>query len=1709
MKKIRGVFQSQFRFPILRMKSGSKVLKGAFLTVLLGLVLNLSAFAQNAKVLPSEPQEFIEEFESRISKFVDKAGQDYLKSFREHWETGKYTKSEQDVFINQTNVMLLKNYVINGEVLGFAKAFELIKSDTAKAQIDADVFFKVNENCIQDLNRTETGRFLNFIIQFVGSGTVVKNATFNWRMSQTNPELKYATKNNPETGKDVHFPYLVFDNTDLIFKSAKDSTRIAGTKGEMNIMNKMFIAEGGRLNWSKLDLDPNDVYADVMKYTLNLNYSNVDIDTVVFHYNSLISVPLKGKYEDSNKGYSDINKANYPYFRSYDGGVVIENFIKNVRYEGGFSLRGVRKIGSAYFKWVDKPEEKVKPPKKEEIDNDVVEDNYEEDFGYKYDESAYYFDDDEIIEDTYGEDDPEEYESDDPTEGSDFESFDMAFLDKDLVLFKAQLTIFRNGEPAMNLRALEFVLDLEKLVSKRTEVAIYLSKEDSITHPSLDVIYDVDSAEITLMKDVKDKKARQAFLSPHHNFYLYYDALKWKQNTDIIELTSIIDKDHQISAIESKDFYKYQRWNQFKGVLAFNPMGAIYRYSTLFPDNPLTPAAICEENGRPDETEKLIMAMPDVEGSGFVTYDRVTGIITPLPKLMDWAKAARGRKDYDAIQIISQVKSGNNAEIDLKTKEIDMKGVAYFPLSDSQFVRVQPNQQRVTIKKDRDLQFDGIVAAGKLNFYGRLSTDTVDGQKLLPGKFTFQYENYKVLVDSLDSLRFILVRGPEANGQFSPLQKALRATTIEGVTGAIYINKPTNKNGLESHPEYPVFDSYTKSFIYWAKEGIHNGVYTKDKLYFSIDPFVLDSLEDFNERALSFEGEFYSSGVFPKIRQKLSVMEDNTLGMSEITPDTGYATYEGAGRFIGEVKLDGSGLSSKGEMQFLHTVANSDSFQMFFDSVKAVTNEFNMPGGEHDGAYFPEIKAAAVNYKWLTKKDEIELETLDKGEAIVMFGGQGTFEGKLVITKEGLRGSGKVTLGNVEVESDDIIFGENDFEANSGTFTVVDPQNPSKKVFVARDSKINYDVSKHHSSFVSNTPGVPNAAFPGQKYRTSLGKGEFDRGTNDVKLESLSPKASDNYFLSYDPAQDSLVYNAKSAHYNLDQQKIEIDGVPYIYVADAKITPEGGKVEVKETGMMQKLDNAQIDANQVTNYHKMYEAKVEITSSKQYSGSSKYDYIEFMGKKQYINLVEMRVQGDTMTTAKGEIKEEQAFYLTDRIFFKGSTYLEANNKFLRFTGEVKIDSEDEFFADKWFKFNDVVNPDSVFVEITKEQLGQLVVGLHYIKRNRIFYSTFLGTKKNKDDIDVALIEGGLTYDTKADEFKIGSKKKLTGIEYRGATSSLNDKENIITTVGRLALPLNFGKNTIDMELAGKWRDDAPKREISTDLVGNFQFGCIPKEAWAKLSDKASVVLAINNTIDWEDPIFRQGIAEFLDPKEKEDKNMQEFLAQVAKAQSQLEVKPSKMIPGSILLSGIGFRFDIDFKSLWYSGEVGVLGFNQSVINKYSSSNSKIEYARGKYTPAGLTRPDTLRMYLEFDEANWVFYEFYGEVLYTISSDIDGYNAVLRAEKDKRKKNEGYRFELADESQKDAFVTNFVNKYIWRTTRPSGGFLDDDGGGDDGGDDDGGGDDGGNDGGGDGGKKEDPKKEGGIIDDGMGGDEEDEGKEEGGVIDDGMGGDDGE
>ena len=1632
----------------------------------------MGLYAQNSKTLPSDKTEFIDEFVKRTGKtIVEKEMQKELEAFQEEWTTGKYAPQDQDRFINQTNVMLLKNYDIGTEVFSYAKVFRLLHQQDTYGHLNLQDFLNVTDSCIMTLDRKGTTKFYSFIQVFLEEGAAFKTSNASWKFTQTSPKLGFTTVIDPEKGRPFSFPLLQFEQTDLVYRSNRDSTAIYNTKGTVNIRNRAWIGEGGRIDWAKMNLDPNSVYIDINDdYTLNLNYSYLNLDSVTFYYKGVLDKPLVGVFKEINKGYKDINKANYPYFKSLEGGVVIENLIPHVRYEGGFSLKGVRKVGSWYevLREVEMEPEEIETP--EEDEDGIEEGNPDEPDTNEYfdwddidwGESAEYFvDEEEWTDEDWG--DPEEEMAAEETEEGGEIVPEIEYMPVDTgpiyesVLVKAALTIMRNsGEAILKLRSMEFVLDLENMVSKNNEVTVYMygqdtTELDSIYHPGLDLLYVIEDDEIFLMRS-KNSFSHTPFLSSHHHYYLYFQTLRIEREKDKFDFTALVDKEHQIGAIESEDFWKLSRHRQFKGVMAFNPIGGIARYMYLNPGLAVTPRAICDFQKTPDEYEKMILALKDLQSAGFIKYNPRTEEIEPQEKLYNWAAAARNKKDYDAIQILSMVDQGVNGELDLESRDMKIHGVDRFSLSDSQYVFVEPGNGEIVVKTDRNMEFGGLVEAGKLNFL-------VDDSAGVKSLFRFDYGNYKINCDSV-IMKFALIREKNMNTVFTPLQKALRNTTIEGVTGAIYINLPTNKNGLDVKPEYSIFDSYTNSYIYWAKPEIHDGVYTKEKMFFSIDPFVLDSLETFDESKLSFEGEFFSSEIFPKIRQKLTVMEDFTLGMEYLTydakseiadnpdlsprekaaafmeaekADTGISAYEGKGRFYSEIRLDGTGLEGSGQMDFMHTTAVSDSFQFFFDSVKAVTKDFFMPGGERDGVFFPEIKASKIKYKWLTKKDQVELETVD-GEPIVLFEGAGTFEGKLVITPEGLKGNGTLRTGDVSITSENIQFNEFDLKTLGGTFKVADTKDPTRDMYIAKNVQIDYDIKKQAGSFQSESAAVgeANSSFPSLKYNTSLDKGTYDKSTGIIELEALSAKVKDNFFYSTMPKQDSLFFYGKGATFDLNTEKVDIRSVPYIYVADSKILPDSGLATIKPDGYLKTLRDAVIETNLETKYHTIFDATVDITSSVNYTGSGKLNYkVEVDGKPQFVNLERINVTPDTTTFGRGDIPEEQNFFLTDRIFFKGKTELRAEDQFMSFKGQVKIDVENEALQDAWFNFDYVVNPDSVFIPITEDVLksnkGQLYVGLHFIPQYRVFYTTFLELKRSKKDEDLMGAQGGLTFDRASQSFKIGPKAKLVGDGYKGTVVSFNDAANLVTAEGYIAYGFAFMRNTTTVAWSGSWTEDKNDKKVTTDLVHGINYSCIPKDAWSKLSDQFKLTTALNDNIDFSNRKLLEGLAELYD-ETKDERKIKTFAKEVENALVFSDIKISKELPYSLLLSGVDYSYSSQYKTLYANGEIGLIGINGEPINKMV--NAKIEYNMGRVGVKGLPVSDTLYVYLEADDLTWVYFKFTDDVVETWSSDLLGYNSILATEQGKRKKEEGYRFVTVTDDQKEDWLGRFINRYIW-------------------------------------------------------------------------------
>ncbi|MEM6262813.1 MAG: hypothetical protein AAGI38_09920, partial [Bacteroidota bacterium] len=302
-------------------------------------------------LLPEDPDEFIQAFSSKMSSTRQAGAREVNIELGTLWRDGTASEADKAAFIKLVNQLQAKSYGFEREVTLLTQLYNLLLKADHQVALSRETFVKITEKCIQNLVPKRLNAYFLNLYEFLPKGYMSDRKKFYWKSSQLDPRLKFISLE--EKGKTYQTPVLRFTQTDLSYVSDRDSTFIFGTSGDYNLISKGFLGLGGQVTWEKMKLPADDVYVMFKDYRLNFNYGKVSADSVTFYYKSIIDRPLGGKYEDLNLGYKNLNRANYPSFKSYDGNVVIENFIPNVRYDGGFSLKGIRKIGSAYDIWVD------------------------------------------------------------------------------------------------------------------------------------------------------------------------------------------------------------------------------------------------------------------------------------------------------------------------------------------------------------------------------------------------------------------------------------------------------------------------------------------------------------------------------------------------------------------------------------------------------------------------------------------------------------------------------------------------------------------------------------------------------------------------------------------------------------------------------------------------------------------------------------------------------------------------------------------------------------------------------------------------------------------------------------------------------------------------------------------------------------------------------------------------------------------------------------------------------------------------------------------------------------------------------------------------------------------------------------------------------------------------------------------------------------
>lgn len=1152
------------------------------------------------------------------------------------------------------------------------------------------------------------------------------------------------------------------------------------------------------------------------------------------------------------------------------------------------------------------------------------------------------------------------------------------------LIFKKMNHITKKNEPFIEARSKSFVIRPEKIVANKVEVVFYY-ENDSIFHPGVNIDYNVEKHEVVFSKD-KEGAGRSPFFDSFHQVDVHVDQISWDMATDWMELKNTTGGAESSAMFESGNYYDEYRYDRIQGTAEIHPLWKIRDHVKTLGRDDLT----VEEVARifkADISETKVFLI-NLANAGFMTYDYDKDKVVISPRLHHYVLSRSKKTDYDILQFESTIGGLPNAKLNLLNWDMDMNGVGRVFLSDSQNVVVFPYEQELTLKKNRDFLFDGKVIGGRLDFFGH--------------EFYFSYDDFKITMNKIDSLRMKVPDGPaDENGV-----QALRPvkTVLRDLKGELLVDRPDNKSGLKDHPRYPVFNSTDDSYVYYDKRSIQDGVYNKKDFYMHLKPFSIDSLENFTKEGLAFEGNFVSAGIFPDFEETLKLQPDFSLGFVRETPPSGYPMFGGKGNYKATIKLSHEGLRGDGQLEYLTSVSTSDDFLFYPDSVNGMAQNFTITKQKSPVEY-PPVTGKDSKIHWEPKNDHFYAYKVN--EPFQMYEKEVIHHGGLDLSPKGLDGFGNLDFADSYMNSRKFNFKYRDFHADTADFKLKSAVGDSY-AFKTSNVQMDVDLDKRVAHFKSNTGG-DYVDFPVNQYICYIDEFKWNIDRKDIDVVS---DGEGSRYVSTHPNQDSLEFRSPLAKFDLTNNIIAAKKVNHIDVADAIIYPDSGNVTIRLQAAMDPLKNSKIVANRVTKFHTFYQADVNVLGKWKYNATGKYDYQDVTGAKQLIEFAKIGIDSAGQTFGEGVISEEVGFTLSPNFDYKGKAKLFASQQFLTYEGSTRIKHDCPGITRDWLAFDADIDPNNIYIPIPaepKDASGKpMSSGVVISKDSTNVYPTFLSKKLKPNDIDIVAAAGYLHFDNESQEYRISNKEKLQGAVVGGNYVSLSN-ECIARGQGLLNMGMDFGQ--VELTPLGRvehnMNNDSTKFSLYLGINFYFNDECLRVMA-DKLANHFPPLDAVFYGTEYEKALIE------LVGKEKTTKLIQELNLYGAfkKLPDELEK--------TLFLSDVELVWNPKTGSYRYKGFIGVSSVGKFQVNKMVYGLVELTKKRNG---------DELSVYFEPSDDSWFFFDYKRGMLGAIASH-DEFNAQIRDTKDDKRTKAGEKgkpnltYVLSTAIQRRNFIRSF-------------------------------------------------------------------------------------
>lgn len=1175
------------------------------------------------------------------------------------------------------------------------------------------------------------------------------------------------------------------------------------------------------------------------------------------------------------------------------------------------------------------------------------------------------------------------------------------YRDKDALIW-----IKRNGLPFIKLTSRSFVILPDRMISQRAAATIY-HETDSIFHPGIQVRYNDKDRELMLIRS-REGATASPFFNSYHKVDMYFEALYYIVGSDNMNMEMLRGIRQQGDAFfESASYYSLDRYRKMQGIDEINPINVIYNFTKSTGRKVFYLSELIEFMQKPAEQVKA-MAI-NLSNGGYIIYNLDNERIEVLDRLNEYLMARSKKRDYDVIQIQSQVTRTSNAELDLKTFDLKIKGVSQVSLSDSQAVYIYPRDHEILLRKNRDFVFTGLVRAGYFDFYANESS--------------FEYDKFKLNMPQIDSITF---KVDTVSKKDKRLAQVKVKNVLANLSGELLIDDPANKSGIKELPVFPVFISKNDAYVYYDQPRVEKGVYNRENFYYTVDPFVLDSLNSFTTEGLKFEGYLYTDGILPEIREPLKVMDDYSLGFSRTLGEEGIPVYDGKATFYSKLALSNRGLDGSGTLKYLTSTSESNLFMFYPDSLVANLKSFDIKESSGFPA-FPEVTAEGVHQLWLPKMDVMRLNTLP-GKEFAMYKNKSFHSGILSLTSVGLLGKGKTRFDNADLTAETFVFSTHSFTSDTTAFRLYYPERPSLS-FSADVYPGKVDFTTNFATF--GTPGRSvRIDLPLSRYMCYMDKIEWRMKDEELYLtNSLASRAAlsdtvnltdlvdfdftGSAFTSTDPVRDSLQFFAMEATYRMSENVINAREVKMIRVADAAIFPGDGQVTILSDGNMQPLTNATIIANRKKKHHRIYNASAEVKTRHNYTASGYLDYVDPRGTVQPVYFGNIMVDKAEQTIGRAKIQPRDQFELNAHFRFTGMIDLLAAEPFLNFSGAYQLNDPCSDGAVPWVEFTSFIDPQKVQLPVSpimNDTIGNpVLVALVYSDFFSQIYPAFYQKPKAWGDTIVASATGWISYDAGKERYIVREDKDAATDAPVGL--ELDTKQCILSINGKIETAAGLGQ--VKVKTFGKATHYLPADSTRFDLgmAVNFFFS---DQAMNKLTDalrKSELTGTDINGLSYQ--ALLTGLVG--------QKSARDLTAEL-NLSGQLK-RPPQELNARMLLTELNMVWDPNLKSLISSGPFGIAASGGTLVNR--KVNGYVEIGKRR-------TGDIINIYIEISNDQWYFFSYGSNFMQAISSDNDFNTIVAELKEDKRIQKTGnneasYQYIIGTPERRIAFLRKMQSR----------------------------------------------------------------------------------